>query len=248
MKTILLVDDERWVRKALIWTINQLNLPLKVVHECGNGLEALDWVKENEIDLILTDVRMPVMDGIQFVKELDSLNKTVDVIVISVHDEFQFIQQAMRSGVIDYLLKPIDEEELRACLVKWLEKSTTIENKENDVFEQNLPASSIEKVLEYISKTPLNQLNLKDAANHVHMNPSYLSQLFKQQLNQKFVDYVTEIKIQEGKKLLAHTTLRMSEIADRLGYADVAYFSNNFKKITGLSPSDFRKNNTVLNK
>ncbi|MEH7235733.1 response regulator transcription factor [Bacillus sp. JJ1562] len=247
MKTILLVDDERWVRKALIWTIKQLNLPLQVVHECGNGLEALDWVKENEVDLIITDIRMPVMDGIQLVKELGSLDKTVDVVVISVHDEFQFVQQALRSGVFDYLLKPIDEEELRACLVKWLEKSTTIVNKENDVSEEILPATSIEKVLEYISKTPLNQLNLKDAASHIHMNPSYLSQLFKQQLNKKFVDYVTEIKIQEGKKLLANTTLRMSEIADRLGYADVAYFSNNFKRMTGLSPSDYRKS-TIMNK
>lgn len=247
MKTILLVDDERWVRKALIWTINQLELPLKVVHECSNGLEALDWVKENEVDLILTDIRMPVMDGIQLVKELGSLNKSMDVVVISVHDEFQFVQQAIRSGVFDYLLKPIDEEELRACLDKYLKKNTSIDSKENEVTEESIPASSIEKVLKYISKTPINQVNLKDAANHVHMNPSYLSQLFKQQLNQKFVDYVTEIKIQEGKKLLANTTLRMSEIADRLGYADVAYFSNNFKKITGLSPSEFRKT-TIANK
>ncbi|MEH7384351.1 response regulator [Bacillus sp. JJ1521] len=245
MKTILLVDDERWVRKALIWTINQLNLPIQVVHECSNGLEALDWVKENEVDLILTDIRMPVMDGIQLVKELGHLNKIMDVVVISVHDEFQFVQQAIRSGVFDYLLKPIDEEELRACLEKWLKKNTSNKGKENDVTEENLPASSIEKVLEYISKTPINQVNLKDAANHVHMNPSYLSQLFKQQLNKKFVDYVTEIKIQEGKKLLANTTLRMSEIADRLGYADVAYFSNNFKKITGQSPSDYRKSTTA---
>ncbi len=241
MKTILLVDDERWVRKTLIWTIDQLNLPIQVVHECGNGLEALDWVKENDVDLILTDIRMPVMDGIQLVKEISALNKTLDVVVISVHDEFQFVQQALRSGVQDYLLKPIDEEELRVCFEKWLEKRKGIGDNGDSVMDDDLPASTIEKVLEYISKTSISQVNLKDAANHVHMNPSYLSQLFKQQLNKKFVDYVTEIKIQEGKKLLANTTLRMSEIAERLGYADVAYFSNNFKKITGFSPSDYRK-------
>ncbi|MCS0543610.1 response regulator, partial [Aeromonas veronii] len=175
MKTILLVDDERWVRKTLIWTINQLNLPIQVVHECGNGLEALDWVKENEVDLILTDIRMPVMDGIQLVKEISALNKTLDVVVISVHDEFQFVQQALRSGVQDYLLKPIDEDELRVCLEKWLEKRKGIGDKEDNVIVDELPASTIEKVLDYISKTSLSQVNLKDAANHVHMNPSYLS-------------------------------------------------------------------------
>ncbi|MEH7010150.1 helix-turn-helix transcriptional regulator [Neobacillus niacini] len=68
-----------------------------------------------------------------------------------------------------------------------------------------------------------------------------MSQLFKQQLNKKFVDYLIELRIEEGKRLLIHTTLRMSEIAERVGFSDLAYFSNNFKKITGSTPSEFRK-------
>lgn len=73
------------------------------------------------------------------------------------------------------------------------------------------------------------------------MNPSYLSQLFKQQLNKKFVDYLTVLRIKEAKRLLLYTSLRIAEIAEIVEYADLAYFSNNFKKITGSSPSDFRK-------
>ncbi|NHC43185.1 response regulator [Bacillus sp. MM2020_1] len=242
-QNILLVDDERWVRTALKWTINKLQLPLQVVHECENGLEALDWIKQNEVDLVLTDIRMPIMDGLSLVKELSQLKKNQDVIVISVHDEFQFVQQAIRTGVTDYLLKPVEETELKECLEKWLNmksKEVTKRNTEKKE-DENLPSSTIEKVLQYLEKTPLDQITLKDAAEYVHMNPSYLSQLFKQQLNKKFVDYITEQRIEESKRLLLNTSLRMSEIAERVGYSDLAYFSNNFKRITGFSPSEFRK-------
>jgi YesN/AraC family two-component response regulator len=242
MKKVLLVDDERWVRTALKWTINKLNLPLQVVHECQNGLEALDWIKMNDVDLVLTDIRMPVMDGLALVKELSSLNGAYEVIVISVHDEFQFIQQAMRSGVTDYLLKPIEEDEIKVCLEKWLTKKSN-EHKTSKLTQpvkENMPLSTIERALDYINKTPLDQITLKEAAESIHINPSYLSQLFKQQLNKKFVDYITELRIEESKRLLQNTTLRMSEIAERVGYSDLAYFSNNFKKIVGCSPSEFR--------
>lgn len=247
MKKILLVDDERWVRTALKWTITKLNLPIQVVHECENGLEALDWIKHNEVDLVLTDIRMPIMDGLSFVKELDSFKEKPDVIVISVHDEFQFVQKALRSGVFDYLLKPIEDDDLRLCLQKWLEKrKEEIKNLDPSLDVEDLPSSTIDRVLAYIERTPLSQITLKDVANNVHMNPSYLSQLFKQQLNKKFVDHITELRIEEGKRLLVTTSLRMSEIAERVGYSDLAYFSNNFKKIAGCSPSDFRKSRLQL--
>lgn len=246
MKKILLVDDERWVRAALKWTINKLNLPLQVVHEAQNGLEALDWIKINDVDLILTDIRMPIMDGLALVKELQSLNGAYDVIVISVHDEFQFIQQAMRSGVTDYLLKPIEENEIKVCLEKWLNnKSNKVKTSMPTLSEkEKIPLSTIERALDYINKTPLDQITLKEAAECIHINPSYLSQLFKQQLNKKFVDYITELRIEESKRLLQNTTLRMSEIADRVGYSDLAYFSNNFKRIVGSSPSEYRNINS----
>ncbi|MEI4768650.1 response regulator [Psychrobacillus sp. FJAT-51614] len=243
MKRVLLVDDERWVRKALMWSIRKLNLSLQIVHECANGLEALDWIKRNDVDLVLTDIRMPVMDGLTLVKELNKLDRNLDCIVISVHDEFQIVQQAIRSGVTDYLLKPIEEEDLKDCLEKWLNKQKEVgeENKTPTIVDEAFPASTIDQVLAYLETTPLRQVSLTDAAKSVHLNPSYLSQLFKQQLNTKFVDYLTELRIQEGKRLLLNTTLKMSEIADRVGYSEVAYFSNNFKKMTGYSPSEFRK-------
>lgn len=247
MNSIMLVDDERWVRTALRRTIEKLDLPFVIVHECGNGLEALDWLKNNHADLILTDIRMPVMDGLSFAKQFRRRRRVAEVIIISVHDDFPCVQEALRNGVFDYLLKPVEPSELKACLEKWIEH-----RREKPQFEWSISQavsehpSPIQRVLQYIEESPPGEITLTEAARRVHMNPSYLSQLFKQKLNKNFVDYLTEVRMAEAKHLLADTTLRISEIADRLGYSDLAYFSNTFKKMVGCTPSEYRKRNQSL--
>ena len=245
MNSLLLVDDERWVRAALRHTIEKLNKPFTVVHECANGLEALDWLKDNQADLVISDIRMPVMDGLTFVREVRQWRETQDVVLITVHDEFQYVQQALRHGAFDYLVKPVDKDELDACLDKWLVRKNKRDLPEQlQVDEADL--SPVRKVLRYIKTTAPGEVTLADAARYVHMNPSYLSQLFKHEMNVNFVDYVTNLRITEAKRLLTSTTLRISEIACRLGYNDIAYFSNMFRKIIGISPSEYRKNNSKL--
>jgi YesN/AraC family two-component response regulator len=243
MYNVLLIDDEKWVRAALRWTLEKTGLPFRVVQECENGLEALDWLKTNNVDLILTDVCMPVMDGLTFVKVLRQQSEKPDVVIISVHEEFQYVQQALRHGVVDYLLKPVELEDLKVCLGKWLEQNIRQKEPEPQKVEAAVHQllSPIDQVIQYIEKTPPGEVTLGDAAKRVHMNASYLSQLFKHQMNINFVDYVTELRIKEAKKLLCNTSLRVSEIADRMGYSDVAYFCTIFKRITGCTPSEYRK-------
>lgn len=240
MNRILLVDDEKWVRSALKWTVEKTGLPVSVIHECANGLEALEWLQHNKADLVLTDIGMPLMDGITLVSELRRKSPSPDVVIISVYDDFPFVQKALRSGVRDYLLKPVQPEDMHQCLTKWL--------RERKPAGELLPIQSeaasfspiIQKVLHYIETTPPRLITLTEAAKSIPMNACYLSQLFKQEMNLNFVDYVTEIKIAEAKRLLTATSLRISEVADRLGYADIAYFSNTFKKVTGVTPSEYR--------
>lgn len=244
LEKILLIDAEKWVRTDLKRKINNLNLPLKVIHECQNGLEALGWLKHNDVDLVITDIKMHITDGITFLNELRKMKKGQDVVAISVHDEFKFVRLAFRSGITDYLLKPIGADELRDSLEKWLYGR----QEEGSVLSRDLDGnlktscSTIEEVLDYIKKTPLNNVSLQSAADKVNVNASYLSQLFKLKLNKKFINYITELRINESKRLLLSTTLRMSEIIEQVGYSNLTYFSNHFKKNTGYSPSEFRKN------
>lgn len=242
MNHILIVDDEKWVRSALKWTVEQTGLPVKVTGECNNGLEALDWLQTNQADLILADITMPVMTGLTLLEELRQAGNEQDVIFITVNEDFSCVQQALRAGAIDYLLKPVEADNLTACLTKWLERR----QKANRQLAKGepLPAkqlSPVEQVLKYIESLPPGQVTLAEAAKHVYMNPSYLSQLFKQQQGINFIDYVTQIRVKEAKRLLASTTLRISEIAERLGYSDLAYFTNIFKKSCQVTPSEYRK-------
>lgn len=240
MNSILLVDDEKWVRIALKWTIEKTGLPFQVVQECSNGLEALDWLRHHKADLVLTDIRMPVMDGMTLVREIRENHEKQDIVIISVHDEFQFVQKALREGVCDYLLKPVEVEDMKDCLTKWLDRRSAEPETPQQAKPDTAILSPVQKVLRYIETTPPGDITLAEAAKCVHMNACYLSQLFKQEMNVNFVDYVTDTRMKEAKRLLTTTSLRISEIADRLGYADVAYFSNIFKKTTCMTPSEYR--------
>lgn len=243
MYTILLVDDEKWVRTALRHTIARTGLPFEVIGECTNGLEALDFLKEHSVDLVLTDVRMAVMDGLAFVTALEIEEHHCDCIMISGYDDFKYVQHALRSGVIDYLLKPVELEDLKECLGNW-EKNRKKNNLLTDDFVEGADTSelsTIEKVIQYVKSKVPGEVTLSETANYVHLNPSYLSKLFKDKTDQNFVDFVIDIRMNEAKTLLERTSLRVNEIADRLGYSDITYFSNLFKRKAGVTPSEYRK-------
>ncbi|MDF2652948.1 MAG: two component transcriptional regulator, AraC family [Paenibacillus sp.] len=249
MYTIIIVDDERWVRASLKKVIERTLLPFTVIHEATNGLEALNWLKENSIDLAITDVNMPVMDGLQLISALSEHNLLVATIIFSGHDDFGFAQKGMRLGARDYLLKPVLVEDMTSCLqrvIPYLENLKQQANlMETSAAANNQEAprelSTVEQVMEYVKAKLPGEVSLQEAAAKVHLNPSYLSHLFKQQTKVNFVDYVMTKRMEEAKKLLSTTSLRISDIAERLGYSDLSYFSNTFKRFVGQSPSEYRK-------
>lgn len=244
MNSILLVDDERWVRTALRKTIEKTELPFQVAHEAVNGLDALDWLNHNRVDLVLTDVRMPVMDGLALMRHLRAEGELpAEVIVVSGHDDFHYAQQAIRLGAFDYLLKPVETEEMQRCLGGWMQRREQQQDKSDAALASWELLSPVEQVIRIVQAAMPGEITLKEAAEKVHLNACYLSQLFKQKTGQNFIDYVTGLRMKEAEKLLSHTHLRIYEIAERLGFSDISYFSNMFKKYCGQSPSEFRKRN-----
>lgn len=243
MHTVLLVDDERWVRTSLKKVIERTELPFTVVQEATDGLAALDWLKEHSVDLVVTDVCMPVMDGLQLARSLYEQAAPPEIVIVSGHNEFGYAQQALRSGVVDYLLKPVMVEDMAACLKQVEHQIGRNKQERGDVEkpQDELELSTVELVMEYIKGKLPGEVTLQEAAAYVHLNPSYLSHLFKQQTKVNFMDFVLKQRMEEAKRLLSTTSLRISEMALRLGYTDISYFSNTFKRIIGQTPSDFRK-------
>lgn len=242
MHKILLVDDERWVRTALRKTIEKVELPFQIVHESTNGIEAIDWLRSHEVDLVITDIRMPVMDGLVFIEQLiGQSNNSASVIIVSGHDDFSYAQQAIRMGAFDYLLKPVEVGDMRNCLVQWQKKKNQDLHQSQQVEINYLELSPIEQILQHIEDAMPGDFTLNEVAAKVHLNASYVSQLFKQKMNRNFTDYITERRMMEAAHLLKITSLRVSEIAERIGFKDLAYFSNSFKKWSGKTPSQYRK-------
>ncbi|HWR39526.1 MAG TPA: response regulator [Patescibacteria group bacterium] len=245
MFKLLLVDDERWVRTALRRMIEKTGLPLQVVRECSDGEEAIAYLEQSKVDLVISDIRMPGLNGLALVKELNRRGLVQDVIIISVHDDFRYAQEALRENVIDYLVKPVELPELIRTLGKWLDGKKA-RNNTVEVSDKTSPfhLSPIEQVLLYLQQATPGRATLSEAARRVHLNPSYLSQLFKQQMNINFVDYVTEMRMKEARTLLTTSTMKIAEIVEQLGYCDISSFSNSFKKTVGCSPSEYRKKTT----
>jgi YesN/AraC family two-component response regulator len=244
MHSVLIVEDERWVRTAIKRTIERTGLPFEVRGECGNGLEALDFLGASPVDLVLADIRMPVMDGLVFARQLRERQRQASIVMITGHDDFTYAQQALRAGVFDYLLKPVETEDMKACLSKWLrqrEETAGAPAEAASAADEAEPPSPVEAVKAYVKANLTGDITLTEAAAKVFLNPSYLSQLFKQQTNMNFTDYVLEERIGEAKRLLCVTSLRISDIAGRVGYTDLAYFSAVFKKAAGVTPSEYRK-------
>ncbi|WP_248926889.1 response regulator transcription factor [Paenibacillus hamazuiensis] len=247
MHTVLLVEDERWVRVSLKRIIEKTGMPFQVVHECANGLEALDWLKQHDADVVLTDIRMPVMGGMELARQLQEERPEQDVVIITGHDDFELVQSALRAGVCDYLLKPIEVGDMKTSLQRLQKRLHQRESRPAEAHVERDPAelSAVEQVVRLIKERMPGEITLQEAAAHVHLNASYLSQLFKLQMKTNFVDYVLTLRMEEAKRLLAKTSLRISEIAERLGYTDVSYFSNTYKRTMGQTPSEYRKENQL---
>ncbi|HWJ77786.1 MAG TPA: response regulator [Niallia sp.] len=253
-KTILIVDDEPRSREGIkrtleAWAKGEYNILMSADAE-----DAMMTIQQRKINLLITDIRMPKVSGIDMLKTLKAQKHTPVVIVISAYTEFEYAQEALRLGVVNYLLKPLSKKKLIEAVEDALriEKSRErvdivtkiVDEKLVDATVMNRSAKEpIQKALEYIEQHLKDELTQKEVAEHVYLNPSYLSVLFKEELHLTFSEYITRRRIQHAKDLLLSTKLSVNEIAEESGYKTVKYFIKIFKEMEGTTPTGYRKIN-----
>ncbi|WNF22725.1 response regulator [Mesobacillus jeotgali] len=251
-KNILIVDDEPRTRQGLQRTLENWNNGDYAILTAESGEDVLRIVEEKKIHILLSDIRMPEMTGLQLLKTLKEKGMAPVVIVISAYSEFEYAQQALKLGVVNYLLKPIGKKKLIEAVedaVMVMEKQVRAGLIEKVVDKKIADASNkmdttkdtIRKAMIYIDQNLKEEITLKDVAAQVHLNPSYFSVLFKEQVNLNFSEYVTRRRIQRAKELVLSTTLPINEIAEDVGYKTSKYFIKIFKEIEGMTPSAYRK-------
>lgn len=252
-KSILIVDDEQITREGVKKTLEQWSSGRSQILSAASGQEAIEVFERQTVHLLITDVSMPEMDGLMLIEQLRKRGKNPIVIILSGYSEFNYAQKAIRLGVTNYLLKPITKNKLIEAVEQGLDLEKNQERVEviQKVVDDRLiklnqenaqTRDPIKEAIRYVNENLDRPLSLREIADYVHLNPSYLSGLFKAQTNLTFSEYVTRSKLQNAKNLLITTDLPVSDIAEKIGYQTAKYFIKLFKEYEGITPSKYRKN------
>ena len=260
MYTMLVADDEGWIRERIISSIDWAKIGVTVAGEAADGEEALSLCREIRPDIVLTDIRMPGINGLEFLKSLNEEGLSVKLIIISGYSDFDYAQKAIKLGVADYILKPVENAELVSVVKKCI-RQIEADAYKNRIIEQaahrkNLskklacyiekgPAldkrNTLEKALAFINENYCRPISLGDVSDAVMLNPSYFSKLFKDSMGLPYSQYLTQCRINKAKELMENPTLRIKEIAGMVGYENARYFIRVFRSVTGFSPYVYKE-------
>jgi YesN/AraC family two-component response regulator len=205
-------------------------------------------VRSQRPDMLFTDIRMPNMSGLTMIAALRSEFPAMQIAVLTAHRDFEYAQQAIKLGVTRYLLKPSKMEELvealqemTARLISSLPPEAQAEEAEADA-ESAPEASSyvLQCAVEYIRAHSTEHLRLSDVADAVFVSQWHLSKLINRYTGQTFNDLLNQQRVERARELLLQPSLKVHEVAELVGFSDVAHFSKTFKKLAGKSPVDFR--------
>lgn len=239
---ILIVEDEAKIRQGIRAIVEQIVPSRLQVTEAASGKEAWEWLRrQEEVDLVITDIRMSEMNGLELMKLARQSHPNAAFIVISGYDEFEYARESLRYGAADYLLKPIERVELARVLHKIREECESRKGEAPD----ETPGDDNERLLIRKVKNLVNErldqeLSLSYLAEHVYLHPKYLSDMFKRETGQNLSDYVTERRMNKAKKLLKETVLKVPDISIMCGFANHKYFRALFKQHIGCTPNEFR--------
>ena len=231
MYRVFLADDEVWEMKAMKKIIQQMELPILVDGEAEDGISAWKELLEKKPDILLTDIRMPGLTGLELVKKIRQEEMNIKVVFISGFADFFYVQKALRMGVSDYLLKPVEEEELREILEELMneldgEQEMRAESRGTEE-TQNHP-SVIETIIQEIEDSFCGELTLKLLADKYYISDSRLSVQLKEHLGMSFPNYLASLRIQKAKELMRDRGLSLETIAKMVGFKDYFYFNKVF--------------------
>lgn len=238
MYSVLILDDNKPIAAHIQHTIAWEELGCRVVAVLHDGISGREAIERFKPDLIITDVEMPGLSGIQMVELARNCIPNSELIFISAYDKFSYAHQALKLKACDYLLKPFTRSELRSAVDKALaelERDLLSENEENNY------SLTMKSILDYLENMVYDSVTLEMVADHFQMSPSKLGRLIQKETNMRYVELVAKMRIRRAKELLAVPYLNISDIAERVGYSDYLTFYKVFVRNEKVSPSEFRK-------
>lgn len=248
MYKVVVIEDEKLVRQGIIMGIDWKSIHCMIVGEASNGQEGIEVIKKCRPDLVITDIRMPKMDGLEMVTKLSEMEIKPLTIFLTAYDDFTYTQQAIRLQAADYLLKPFQDGQLEETVERVLvqlgkrtEKESLAEGDMELQLEKGDKRKYISEAMAYIDCNYANsQLSVKEVATHLGISEGHLSHLFRKETEFTPMTYVTKCRMRAARNLLKDYKYKVYEVAEMVGYRDITYFSATFKKYVGVAPREYQ--------
>ena len=234
MYKLLIAEDESIIRTGIIRAIDWQSIGFEICAAVEDGLEALEMIRKIQPDAVITDIKMPKMDGLSMIRQAKEMGASCDFVILSGYAEFEYAQQGIQLGVMDYLLKPTSVSDVKELLNKLNEEKEITQglNRENC-------SDIVREMINVIEESYGMKLQLDAIAEKFHMTPEYLGNLFAKETGITFSNYLRQVRMEKAKELLTGTDMKIYEVACAVGYPDQKYFSKVFKEYVGVSAKQF---------
>ncbi len=248
MYKVVIIDDEPIIAEGLSKAVHWEKWDCQVVATAENGQSGIEIIKREHPDILFSDIRMPGMDGLSMIAALKSEHPYMQITILTGFRDFEYAREAIRLGVTRFLLKPSKMEELEEAvevMVKNLSGRKDGEEEEKKVGEGEPEESAAgsfiaQNAVKYIEENYMEKLKLSDVADQVYVSQWHLSKILNRHVEKSFSDILNHVRIEKAKELLKEPSLRIGDIAEKVGFLDMAHFSRVFKKQTGFSANEYR--------
>jgi two-component system response regulator YesN len=261
MHKVLIIDDEYIIREGLKLTIDWAAIDCEIVGEAEDGDEGLKLFNSLKPDIIFTDIRMPGLNGLEMISHVNKTKQCCKIMILTGFRDFEYAQEAVRLGAFRFIVKPSKEEDIVNAVkdaikeikdLKNTEKMIknyknkaaefyVLENKSMACSDETVKSSYlVSKAMNFMKENYKNNISLQTIADKLYISTWHLSKILKKETGSTFIDLLNSIRIQEAKKLLNEPQYKVYEICELVGFSDVAYFVKLFKKITNITPTEYR--------
>ncbi len=254
MYKAVIIDDEPIIVEGLSRAVDWGRWDCRVAGFAYNGKEGLEVIRREKPNILISDIRMPEIDGLTMVAALKSEFPYMQISILTGYRDFEYAKKAIELGVTRFLLKPskLDElEEAIGAMKKKLDETVRVYPElleeehgaeDGDAELEDSPASSfiVNNAIEYIKEHYADKLRLSDVADEIYVSQWHLSKLINKHTGSNFSEILNGIRIEKAKQLLKDPALKIYDIAEQVGFSDLTHFSRVFKKIEGISANEFR--------
>jgi YesN/AraC family two-component response regulator len=244
---LLIVDDEIESRDALCDYFPWDELGFEIVERLENGKQALEFIKTNKPDVVFSDIKMPIMNGIELAKALFEMHSETKIVFLSGYAEFEFAKQAIVFGVKDYILKPAKYKELTEVFSRLKNEldqtrfSQSDHEKEAAISKGYDYDEEVINIIKHYIDQNSRDATLIEASMLVNMNSSYLSHFFKLKTGMNFSQYLINVRMEKAARQLMDIKNKIYEVSENVGYKNPKNFTRTFRQHFGVSPTEFRK-------